>query len=96
MGFVYDSGKVEREGRASISDKIYAESQRLIRMLGIADRLMKRYRNITEGLGFGSYEFIKNLQELFNRKYKKPRKVTENERGEEMLFATRNLRDSET
>jgi len=90
--FIYDSGKVKREGATTISDQAYKESKSLIKKLGIADILLYRYRNITEGLAFGSYKFVADIQEKFCRKHIKPRKVIENEDGEEVFYSTRKLK----
>jgi hypothetical protein len=94
MGFVYDSGKVEKEGRARISDKIYTESKSLLKRLGIGDTLKYRYRNITEGIAFGSYKFVANLQGMFNRKHIKPRKVMSNEESNTDFYSTRKLKQT--
>jgi len=95
MGFVYDSGKVEKEGRARISDKIYTESKSLLKRLGIGDTLKYRYRNITEGIAFGSYKFVADLQRVFNRKHIKPKKIISNEESEKNkteFYSTRKLK----
>ena len=90
--FIYDSGKVKKEGSANISEQAYEESKSLIKTLGISDKLSYRYRNITEGLAFGSYKLIADFQERFNRKLIKPRKVIINEEDKEVFYSTRNLK----
>ncbi len=90
--FVYDSGKVKKDGASSISEQAYKESKSLIKKLGITDILSYKYRNITEGLAFGSYEIVANFQEKFNRKFIKPRKVIINDEDNEVFYSTRNLK----
>ena len=64
----------------------------MLKKLGITDKLSYRYRNITEGLAFGSYKLIADFQERFNRKFIKPRKVIINEEDKEVFYSTRNLK----
>ena len=90
--FVYDSGKVKKDGASSITEQAYKESKSLIKKLGITDILSYKYRNITEGLAFGSYEIVANFQEKFNRKFIKPRKVIINDEDNEAFYSTRNLK----
>ncbi len=90
--FMYDSGKVKKEGAANISEQAYKESESLIKKLGMGDRLSYKYRNITEGLAFGSYKLIADFQEKFNRKFINPRKVVINEEDKEVFYSTRNLK----
>ena len=91
--FVYDSGKVKKDSASSISEQAYKESKSLIKKLGIRDILLYKYRNITEGLAFGSYEIVADFQEKFNRKFIKPRKVVINEEDNEVFYSTRNLKE---
>jgi REP element-mobilizing transposase RayT len=90
--FVYDSGKVKKEGAGSISEQAYKESKSIMKRLGISDILSYKYRNITEGLAFGSYKIVADFQEKFNRKFIKPRKVIINEEDREVFYSTRNLK----
>jgi hypothetical protein len=64
----------------------------MIKRLGISDILLYKYRNITEGLAFGSYKIVADFQEKFNRKFIKPRKVIINEEDREVFYSTRNLK----
>lgn len=91
--FIYESGKVKREGSANISEQAYKASKSLLKKLGITDKLSYKYRNITEGLAFGSYKIVADFQEKFNRKFVKPRKVISNEEDKEVFFSTRNLKE---
>jgi len=90
--FVYNSGKVKREGAGQISEEEFNRSKSLINRLGIADSLTYRYRNITEGIAFGSYKFIEDIQVKFKRKIVKPRKVLTNDSKEDVLYSTRKLK----
>ncbi len=83
--FIYDSGKVKREGTARISDE-----DSFYNRLGLGDSLKYRYRNISEGIAFGNYKLISKLQEKLGRKFIKPRKVIENK--EEDFYSTRKLK----
>ena len=91
QSFVYESGKVDKEGMGRISEKYYEESRSILKRLGIKDNLRYRYRNITEGIAFGNYKLVAELQEKFGRKFIRPRKVTENEMGEDVFYSTRKL-----
>lgn len=70
---VYLSGGIECEGKASISKTIQAEVIFYHGKLGLGDSFRYRVRNISEGIGMGSYNFIKGLQERFRRKFIRPR-----------------------
>ena len=90
--FIYDAGRIEKDGTARISKDIYQKSQDLCFKFSVGDSLRYRYRNITEGIGFGTGRFIAELQEKLGRKFIKPRKVTENRGDEEGFFSTRKLK----
>ncbi len=90
--FLYDSGKVKKEGAARISDENYQESKLLLNKLGIGDIISYRYRNITEGLAFGSYKLISELQKKLERKHIKPRKIIESEEADKQFYSTRKLK----
>ncbi len=89
--FIYESGKVKRENTAKISDQAYKESKSLFQRLGIGDILVYRYRNITEGIAFGSNKFVSEFQEKFKRKYIIPRTVIINADKQEVFYSTRRL-----
>ena len=91
QSFVYESGKVDKKGMGKISEKYYEESRSILKRSGIKDSLRYRYRNITEGIAFGNYKLVAELQEKLGRKFIRPRKVTENELGEDVIYSTRKL-----
>lgn len=78
-GFVYESGLIEKEGTARISDGVYDDvfgaARGLLKRLGVGDALRYRFRNLSEGIAFGSYKFISDLQEKLGRVFIKPRGV---------------------
>jgi hypothetical protein len=43
--------------------------------LGIGDNLRYRLRSLSEGIAFGSYKFILDVQEKLGRAFVKPREV---------------------
>ncbi len=90
--FIYESGKVKREGSAKISDQAYKESKSLFQRLGIGDILSYRYRNITEGIAFGSKKFVSEFQEKFKRKLIIPRKVIISADNQQVFYSTRKLK----
>ncbi len=90
QSFVYKSGMVKRDGLAKIPEDAYNKSKSLFNRLGIGDNLMYRYRNISEGIAFGNYKLIADIQEKLGRVFIKPRKVIEN--GEEDFYSTRKLK----
>jgi hypothetical protein len=92
--FVYESGRVEREGTARISDEAFGEAMGLLSRFGIGDSLRYRFRNLSEGIAFGSYKFISDLQERLGRVFIKPRSVLcgSDEQEQNILYSTRRLK----
>lgn len=96
--FVYKSGVIPREGKANLSPELVAKVVAYHGALGISDRLRYRIKNFSEGLAFGSYEFIASLQSSWRRKYVRPRPflgcANDGNDGKECtrLFSTRVLR----
>jgi REP element-mobilizing transposase RayT len=88
--FVYRSGIEKREGAARISDGEYKRSESLFNKLGLGDILRYKYRNITEGVAFGNYKLIADLQEKMGRKFVNPKKVIENQEND--FYSTRKLK----
>ena len=89
--FVYNLGNLEKDGTARISDEVYHKSRGLCFQFNLGDSLRYRFRNITEGIGFGTEKFIGQLQEQLGRKFIKPREVTDSKNGIK-LFSTRKLK----
>jgi REP element-mobilizing transposase RayT len=99
--FVYESGRVEREGAARISggnNDVFGEARGLLKRLGIGDSLRYRFRNLSEGIAFGSYKFISDLQEKLGRAFIKPREVLgkqekqKDTKTQNILYSTRKLK----
>jgi hypothetical protein len=70
--FVYLSGGVAREGKASIPADIIAKVVSYHGKLGLGDCFRYRVRNISEGLAIGSYRFIADIQKQCQRKFIRP------------------------
>ena len=90
--FVYKSGGIEVEGKASIPPELVKTVVSYHDRLGIADRFRCRVKNISEGLAFGSYEMIRSLQEKWNRKHIRPRSFMNRDKECYWSFSTRVLR----
>ncbi len=88
--FLYNSGCNEVEGKAHIHMDIYKEAMKLNGELRIGDKLKYRFRNLSEGIATGSYQFIENIQLELERKYIKPREILNGENHK--LYSTRNLK----
>jgi putative transposase len=86
--FVYQSGGMEMENKASISKELVADVVGFHGKLGIGERLQYRLRNISEGVAIGTYPFIAEIQKKYKRKFIRPRSLLEGSR----LFVTRVLR----
>jgi REP element-mobilizing transposase RayT len=86
--FVYQSGGMELENKASISKELVADVVGFHGKLGIGKRLQYRLRNISEGRAIGNYSFIASLQKKNKLKFIRPRSFLEGDR----LFATQVLR----
>jgi REP element-mobilizing transposase RayT len=86
--FVYQSGGMELENKASISRELVADVVGFHGKLGIGERLQYRLRNLSEGLAIGNYSFIAGIQKKYDRKFIRPRSLLEGN----SLFVTRVLR----
>ena len=71
--FVYLSGGIQREGKASLPGKVVNEVLNCHGELKIKDRLGYRLKNLSEGIVIGSYSMIAKFQETENRKNICPR-----------------------
>ncbi len=69
---------------------IYKEAMKLNGELRVGDKLKYRFRNLSEGIATGSYQFIENIQLELERKYIKPREILNGENHK--LYSTRNLK----
>ena len=88
--FVYLSGGVSHEGKASIPGDIIANVVSYHGKLGLGDCFRYRVRNISEGLAIGSYRFIANFQKKCQRKFIRPRSFLSGNCN--VLYSTRVLR----
>jgi hypothetical protein len=70
---VYLAGAVKKKGKARIHPDLMAEVVKYHGHLGICDQFRYRVKNISEGIAFGSYELIAQLQEELKRKRIRPR-----------------------
>lgn len=89
--FLYKSGCKEVEGKANIQSEVYKDAMKLNGKLGIGDLLRYRFRNLSEGIGIGSYRFIEQIQIDLDRKFIKPRSII-NKDNETKFYSTRNLK----
>ncbi|HLP45836.1 MAG TPA: transposase [Candidatus Kapabacteria bacterium] len=71
--FVYLSGGIEHEGKASLAEKVIDQVLNCHGELKIKDRLGYRLKNLSEGIVIGSYSMIAKFQETENRKNICPR-----------------------
>ncbi|HLP59626.1 MAG TPA: hypothetical protein VK186_12380, partial [Candidatus Deferrimicrobium sp.] len=71
--FVYLSGGIEREGKASLPVQMVDEVVNCHGILKIKDRLGYRLKNLSEGIAIGGYSVIAELQKAENRKNIRPR-----------------------
>lgn len=85
--FVYACGGIEREGKHKIDPAIVDAVFKVHGRLGIGERLRYRLKNISEGIAFGSHEFIAQIQRRFNRKHIRPRAFM----AKDILYSTRVL-----
>ena len=90
--FVYKTGGIDAEGKASIPPELVKAVVSYHGRLGISDRFRYRVKNISEGLAFGSYEMIRSLQEKWNRKHIRPRSFMNRDKECYWSFSTRVLR----
>ncbi len=88
--FLYKSGCAEVENKACIHIDIYKDAINLKGKLKIGDKLKYRFRNLSEGIATGSYQFIENIQFELERKYRKPRIIIDGE--DSKLYSTRRLK----
>lgn len=86
--FVYRTGGIDVERKASISGEIVEDVLSYHGRLGIGDILRYRVRNFSEGIAIGTHSFIADIQRRYNRKFIRPRSFT----GGKKLFTTRVLR----
>jgi REP element-mobilizing transposase RayT len=90
--FVYKSGGIKVEGKASIPPELVEAVVSYHGRLGISDRFRYRVKNISEGLAIGSYEWVRSLQEKWNRKHLCPRSFMNRDKECYWSFSTRVLR----
>lgn len=90
--FVYKSGGVKVEGKASIPAELVESVVSYHGSLGIFDRLRYRVKNFSEGLAFGNYETIAALQAEWQRKHIRPRSFMDRDKECFWSFSTRVLR----
>jgi REP-associated tyrosine transposase len=89
--FVYITGGVKRKGSKSINQGLVESVIAYNGKLGIGDRLRYRVKNFSEGLAFGNWEFVFQVQERLKRKYIRPRSFMGSEEKNSLLFSTRVL-----
>jgi REP-associated tyrosine transposase len=89
--FVYITGGVKRIGSKSIDRGLVESVIAYNGKLGIGDRLRYRVKNISEGLAFGNWEFVFQVQERLKRKYIRPRSFMGSEGKNSLFFSTRVL-----
>lgn len=92
--FVYKTGGVERSGSAHLPVEIVNEVVAYHGKFGVADRFRYRVKNFSEGIAFGNYAMIAELQKLWNRKKIRPRSFMDKGRdaGCGWSYASRVLR----
>ncbi|MCP5052435.1 MAG: hypothetical protein GY940_35030 [bacterium] len=88
--FVYLSGGIERDGKRAIPAELINEVRKCHGRLGIGNSFRYRVKNISEGIAFGTHQFISSFQEKAKRKYIRPRSFLPGDKH--CLFATRVLR----
>ena len=88
--FLYKSGCIEVENKAVIHMDICKDAINLNGKLKLGDKLKYRFRNLSEGIATGSYQFIANIQLELERKYRKPRIIIDGE--DNKLYSTRRLK----
>ena len=71
--FVYLSGGMERDGKASLPGQVIEEVLNCHGQLKIKDRLGYRLKNLSEGIAIGGYSMIAEFQKAENRKNIIPR-----------------------
>ena len=87
--FLYGSGCKEVIGKAHIHSDIYGKGMGLNGKLKLGDKLKYRFRNLSEGIAIGSFQFIENIQVELERKLIKPRQILNGEADQ--LYSTRRL-----
>ena len=90
--FVYSSGSIERQGCYNIWPEVVKDVLDYHDHLGISDRFRYRVKNFSEGLAFGSYGLISQLQKEWNRKFIRPRSFVGRDKNCKWSFTTRVLR----
>jgi hypothetical protein len=89
--FVYITGGVKRKGSKSIDQGLVESVIAYNGKLGIGDRLRYRVKNISEGLAFGNWEFVFQVQERLKRKHIRTRSFMGSEEKNSLFFSTRVL-----
>lgn len=87
--FVYLSGSIEREGKASIPQHLVDHVVACHGYFGIKDRLRYRLKNFSEGIAIGGYNAIAGLQQREKRKHIRPRQLL----GMHWAFTTRTFKE---
>lgn len=90
--FVYRTGGVKRDGCAHIKAEHIDDVMAFHGNLGLNDRLGYRIKNLSEGLAFGGYALIENMQQQLNRKFIRPRSFMGRDETCSWSFCTRVLR----
>jgi REP element-mobilizing transposase RayT len=91
--FVYRSGGVTQSGKAHISHELVKDVIKYHGKMGIEDRLQYRLKNLSEGLAFGSFSMIAQLQKRLERKFVRPRSFMKSGIIGDWSFTTRVLRN---
>lgn len=71
--FVYRAGGLSVHGKASIAPEVVASVEEVCGQLSVTEKLRYRVRSLSEGMAFGSREFIAGLQRQMERKVICPR-----------------------
>ena len=71
--FLYFAGAVEKKNCASIESSLVNEVKKLHGQLKLRDKLSYRIRNLSEGVGIGTKDFIESLQRKLKHKLVKAR-----------------------
>jgi hypothetical protein len=90
--FVYFTGKIEKPGSFNIWPEVVRDVSDYHVGMGISDRFRYRVKNFSEGLAFGNYGLIAQLQEKWNRKFIRPRSFMDRDKSCNWSFTTRVLR----
>jgi len=89
--FVYASGQIEKK-RSFIPSVIVEEFDAYHSAFGLSDRLCYRMKNISQGLAFGNYALIAQLQKQLHRKHIRPRSFMNRDKNCNWSMSTRVLK----